>query len=149
MNKKSFAIIFLAIILALICALLFFRTEKTSVLEIEDENNVVEQIFLEDKKEVVEEQVDITEKSEQAKIDSAQITQKVLKTAGTKQKEAIEENISAIDMVHEASVVEEVPDYGLIKDEKGNIIITREFGKRPVIKYSFRDFGAIDKVVTK
>ena len=53
------------------------------------------------------------------------------------------------NIVQEASIVEEVPDYGIMKDEDGNIIITRAFGPKTKYKYSFRDFGVIDKVSFK
>ena len=47
------------------------------------------------------------------------------------------------EVVHEASIIEEVPDFGIMKDENGNIIITREFKGKTQAKYSFKDYGII------
>ena len=52
-------------------------------------------------------------------------------------------------VVQEGSVVEEVePDYG-IKKVGDTIEVTREFKVKSPVKYSFKDFGILDKVSTK
>jgi hypothetical protein len=53
------------------------------------------------------------------------------------------------NILKEVSIVEEVPDYGIMKDEDGNFVITRAFKAKSPEKYSFRDFGVIDKVSSK
>ena len=53
------------------------------------------------------------------------------------------------NILKEVSIVEEVPDYGIMKDEDGNFVITRAFKAKSPDKYSFRGFGVIDKVSSK
>ena len=52
-------------------------------------------------------------------------------------------------VVQEGSVVEEAePDYG-IRKVGDTVEITREFKVKSPVKYSFKDFGILDKVTTK
>ena len=147
MNQKTAITITLAIILALICALLIFKTNEKTSPQNENLNKEPSQVILQDE----EKNKENTEKHVNSINDSNKINQSKKDIAKTipVEKQRIIESPSNENIIHEASVVEEVPDYGIAKDSNGNIIITKEFGKKSAIKYSFRDFGTIDKISTK
>ena len=153
MNIKPIITITIAILLALLCSLFVFKNNINNPTELNFknekiefiENNVSEDFIIDSSKEVQAEITEKVSKNETPKNDS-DTTQK-LKSESTK---AIEKNIKietlSNNSFHEASITEEVPDYGIMKDENGNIIITRSFKTTSPVKYSFRDFGIIDKI---
>ena len=147
MNQKTAITITLAIVLALICALLMFKTNKEDIPQSEVLNKESSQVILQDE----EKNEENSEKHVNSIDDSNKINQSEKDIAKTipVEKQKIIESPNNENIIHEASVVEEVPDYGIAKDSNGDIIITREFGKKSAIKYSFRDFGTIDKISTK
>ena len=50
-------------------------------------------------------------------------------------------------VVQEASIIEEVEDYGIFKDEKTGVVeITRDFKQKSPTKYSFDYFGLVNNI---
>lgn len=148
MNSKSIITIIIAILLAFICSLFFMKKDTTPVSIYNENQEQVQKVILnegqikETEKELLKEAKSMLDKvstKEDSLVENIVKKEELKSFAG----QPVLDNV-----VQEASIVEEVPDYGIIKDENGNIIITRPFGKYQ-IKYSFRDFGIIDKVSTK
>ena len=148
-REKSIIIIFFAIVLALICSLLIFKPNKPKIQSNESLYENTSQILLKESEKNIE---DVGLINNEPVSDGEPVVPKIQSSFSEKKILQEKQNVSEQskeEIIHEASIIEEVPDYGLIKDEQGNIIITREFGKKSSIKYSFRDFGVIDKVSTK
>lgn len=147
MNNKSIITIILAILLALVCAFYISKREKTLDSLNVDQQNVSQEVVIEESVKEESETVDSIE-NQQAENLVVKKDFAVKNSTKKEEKKPVEDQTVVENVVQEASIVEEVSDYGIIKDENGNIIVTRTFGKYP-IKYSFRDFGIIDKVSTK
>ena len=146
MNNKSIMTVIVAMLLALLCTVLVFNKKEVKQIpntstEIIEKNN---EIPLEESTIEVKAEKNVELKKEEKASDFI--------STSLKKEEKVLENKKAENVIEntmqEASIIEEVQDYGIMKDENGNIIVTRTFGKYP-IKYSFRDFGIIDKVTTK
>lgn len=155
MNNKSIITVVLAIILALLCACLIIKKDEINKpLSNETISNVSQQ---EQKQEEAVNELK-QEKIEVSKDSSDKILQpeKILKEKPIINKTIVNDSLPPIleekvvdNILKEVSIVEEVPDYGIMKDEDGNFVITRAFKAKSPDKYSFRGFGVIDKVSSK
>lgn len=146
MNIKSLITILLAILLAFLCAFFVFKKDK-NVNFVEKTQQVIQ--------EVMEEQTNAEDKliKEEKEFSKTEEIKNEKSVVFKKNNEVVVEDFTekpiVENIVQEASIVEEVSDYGIMKDEDGNIIITRAFSPKTKYKYSFRDFGVIDKVSSK
>ena len=144
MNNKRLIIFIIALILALVCALFISKkdsevAEKLLPDEVKEEavvNNEVEEKFEENSI-----QNEVLTKIEKV-FNQKEENQKVDLSSQEKENVYSEENI-----VHEVGVIEEVEDFGIRKDSNGLVEITREFKLKSPTKYSFVDFGVLEKVV--
>lgn len=145
MDKKTIITIIIATILALISAFLILNknTTKKSV-----ENVSTQQEEASIAKEDIPNDEEIFEEAEQKEETSA--TEKVsMPTKNIVKPQTNQTPVFDQIVVQEGSVVEEAePDYG-IRKIGDTIEITREFKVKSPVKYSFKDFGIIDKVTTK
>ena len=146
MNKRTIITIIIATILALIFALLFLNKNETETVE--NKTVIPEEVVVQE--ETVDEQK--TEDLEEKNIEEKPV-QQVVKTYSkpSAQKTVKNEETPVFDqiVVQEGSVVEEAePDYG-IRKVGDTVEITREFKVKSPVKYSFKDFGILDKVTTK
>ena len=144
MNNKSILAIIIAVLLALFCSMILVKKEKstqnTEIKELKQEkieaitdaeNKVPTEFYKEDKNPLINEKKDfqaVTEKKEFVKNEIKFV-------------EKAQENY-----IQEASIVEEVPDYGIVKDDNGFIFVTREFKTISPKKFYFKDFGVIEKI---
>ena len=146
MDKKTIITIIIATILALVSAFLILNkntTEKSveNVSTQQEETSTTKEDIAIDEEMFVKE-VEQTEKASE--------TEKVSKPA----KNVVKPQTSQTPVfdqivVQEGSVVEEAePDYG-IRKVGDTVEITREFKVKSPVKYSFKDFGILDKVTTK
>lgn len=154
MNNKSIITVVLAIILALVCACLMMKKEENKPISDETISNISqrEQIQEESISELKQEKITVSEDSN----DKFLQPEKILKEKPIINKTIINDSQSPVleekvvdNILKEVSIVEEVPDYGIMKDEDGNFVITRAFKAKSPEKYSFRGFGVIDKVSSK
>ena len=154
MNNKSIITVVLAIILALVCACLMMNKEENKPLSDETISNISqrEQIQEESISELKQEKITVSEDSN----DKFLQPEKILKEKPIINKTIINDSQSPVleekvvdNILKEVSIVEEVPDYGIMKDEDGNFVITRAFKAKSPEKYSFRGFGVIDKISSK
>ena len=143
MNNKSILTIIIATILALLCAFLIMK--KNDIKTAEKENiNIQNKITISDEQQSEE----ITEQVEEKDIIiDAKPMVKVQVTKPTAEiKEEKKETIIERTTIQEGGVVEEVEDYGIRKNNDGTYEITREFKMKSPTKYSFVDFGFLEKV---
>lgn len=150
MDKKTIITVILATVLALLFACVILN-KKTNSEQINQQVSQQEKVVVLDEASVEEENLvednatNLNEESEKAK-NSASI--QPIKTNTVKSSTNKEPVFNKI-VVQQGSVVEEVEqDYG-IKKVGNTIEITREFKVNSPIKYSFKDFGILDKVTTK
>ncbi len=144
MNNKSILTILIAVLLALFCSMVLIKKEKnvqnTDIKAVEQEKiEVITDTLNNDKPEIYQEEetflVNEKEKS-QTVVEKKEFVKNEIKVV-----EKAEENY-----IQEASIVEEVPDYGIVKDDNGFIFVTREFKTISPKKFYFKDFGVIEKI---
>lgn len=146
MDKKTIITIIIATILALVSAFLILNkntTEKSveNVSTQQEETSTTKEDIVIDEEMFVKE-VEQTEKTTETEKKSKP-TKNMVKSQ-TSQTPVFDQIV-----VQEGSVVEEAePDYG-IRKVGDTVEITREFKVKSPVKYSFKDFGILDKVTTK
>lgn len=149
MNNKSIITVVFAIILALVCACLMMKKDEINK-PLSDETilnfSQREQIQEEAVSELKQEENNVSEVSNDKFLQQEKILKEkpIINDTQSSVEEKVVDNI-----LKEVSIVEEVPDYGIMKDEDGNFVITRAFKAKSPDKYSFRGFGVIDKVSSK
>lgn len=145
MDKKTIITIIIATILALISAFLILN-KNTTQKSIENVSTQQEEASI--AKEDIPNDEEISEEAEQKEETSA--TEKVsMPTKNIVKPQTNQTPVFDQIVVQEGSVVEEAePDYG-IRKIGDTVEITREFKVKSPVKYSFKDFGIIDKVTTK
>lgn len=155
MNNKSIITVILAIILALVCAFLMMKKDEINK-PISDKailnTSQQEQIQEEAVNELRQEEIKASEDSNDNFLQSEKILKEkpiINKTIINDSQSLVLEENAVDNILKEVSIVEEVPDYGIMKDEDGNLVITRAFKAKSPDKYSFRGFGVIDKVSSK
>lgn len=155
MNNKSIITVVLAIILALLCACLIIKKDEINkplsnetISNVSQQEKKQEEAVNELKKEEIEVSKDSSDKILQPEkiLKEKPIINKTI--VNDSQPPVLEEKV-VDNILKEVSIVEEVPDYGIMKDEDGNFVITRAFKAKSPDKYSFRGFGVIDKVSSK
>ena len=155
MNNKSIITVVLAIILALLCACLMMKKDEINKpLSNETISNVSQQEKKQEESvsELKEEEIEVSKDSSDKFLQPEKILKEkpiINKTIVNDSQPPILEEKVVDNILKEVSIVEEVPDYGIMKDEDGNFVITRAFNAKSPDKYSFRGFGVIDKVFSK
>ena len=155
MNNKSIITVVLAIILALLCACLMMKKDEINKpLSNETISNVSQQEKKQEESvsELKEEEIEVSKDSSDKFLQPEKILKEkpiINKTIVNDSQPPILEEKVVDNILKEVSIVEEVPDYGIMKDEDGNFVITRAFKAKSPDKYSFRGFGVIDKVSSK
>ena len=143
MNNKSILTILIATLLALLCAFLIMKKNDIKTIEKED-INIQNEITISDEQQSEETTEQVVEK------DSIIDTKPVFKAQETKPtieiKEEKKETIIEKTTIQEGGVVEEVEDHGIRRNDDGTYEITREFKMKSPRKYSFVDFGFLEKV---
>ena len=145
MNNKLILVVILATLLALVCALFVIKKSNNELPNIEEKSQVQQEV-IDFQKEVdsnVNEKEDIIEKDNVVKNINPSVMP-VIKEV--KQEENFEEPVLEKVVVQEGSVVEEVEDHGIRRNDDGTYEITREFKMKSPTKYSFVDFGFLEKV---
>lgn len=143
MNKNQiFFVILISAILAFVVAFLFRPKQELPTLK----NEQQEEITINE--EILPAESDITELKVQNNTKELEI-KKEYKSSSSKQIKTIEKNVVPEDMnsqnntkIEEAGISFE--DTGII-EENGTIIITRDFKIKSPTKYSFRDYGVLQK----
>lgn len=155
MNNKSIITVVLAIILALLCACLMMKKDEINKpLSNETISNVSQQEQKQEEavNELKQEKIEVSKDSSDKILQPEKILKEkpiINKTIVNDSQPTILEEKVVDNILKEVSIVEEVPDYGIMKDEDGNFVITRAFKAKSPDKYSFRGFGVIDKVSSK
>ncbi len=155
MNNKSIITVVLAIILALLCACLIIKKDEINKpLSNETISNVSQQEKKQEEavNELKQEKIEVSKDSSDKFLQPEKILKEkpiINKTIVNDSQPPILEEKVVDNILKEVSIVEEVPDYGIMKDEDGNFVITRAFKAKSPDKYSFRGFGVIDKVYSK
>jgi hypothetical protein len=148
MNKKLL-IVFIAALLAFVLSYALWIKKAPETTNENDSQGTIQEVVLEEK-ESVEEVTEIQKaeddvvKSENEIIRNTESIRKIVSTSKTEEKDNLPE-IERIT-VKEAGVVEEVQEYGVMKDANGNIIVTRDFKIKSPSKYSYKDYGFLEKV---
>lgn len=145
MNNKLVLVVILATLLALVCALFVIRKNNNELPNIEEKNQVQQEVIdfqTEVNSSAVEEEV-IVEKDNVVKNIKPSAKPAIKEV---KEEENFEEPALEKIVVQEGSVVEEVEDYGIRRNADGTYEITREFKMKSPTKYSFVDFGFLEKV---
>lgn len=150
MDKKVFLTVFIAALFALLVAFVFIKNSNNADMPAKESNQVKEEVVAEEdsKEEVV---VDFEENLDNQKNEVSSLKSQDVKKDAVQPKGVVKQETPVFDqiVVQEGSVVEEVePDYG-IKKVGDTIEVTREFKVKSPVKYSFKDFGILDKVSTK
>ena len=147
MGKKIIITIILATLLAFLCAYLFLNKNQIEEIELEQVPEVQVEIVLDEAS--VENKIEKQEdnKQEIKKSDSdiiiKPVEEKIIIKHDLINRES--ENLNQ-EVIPQANVSkEEAIDAGIIKNSEGVIEITREFRANSSTKYSFKDFGIIDK----
>lgn len=143
MNNKSILTIILAALLAFLCAFFIIKRDDADTSVTDNDLNVQEEVVVstdEPKEEIVEE----TKQKKMVNETKPLIKTPVEKpTVDVNKEEPVFERIT----VKEGGVVEEVEeDYGIKRNADGTYEITREFKMKSPTKYSFVDFGFLEKV---
>lgn len=155
MNRKIFITVFVAALLALLCAFIFLKKDNMEIQELDAPQNEVKQEKIIDNSEQVLED-DVSEASvDSQKVDvNASIYKPVNENNVITPSKVIKENEATEpasyeekNVLQEGGVVEEVEDYGVRTNEDGLVEVTREFRMKSPRKYSFVDFGFLEKVV--
>lgn len=147
MDKKIIITIILATLLAFLCAYLFLNKNQIEEIELEQVPEVQVEIVLDEAS--VENKIEKQEdnKQEIKKSDSdiiiKPVEEKIIIKHDLINRESEKLNQEVIPQVNVSK--EEVIDAGIIKNSEGVIEITREFRANSSTKYSFKDFGIIDK----
>ena len=147
MDKKIFITIILATLLAFLCAYLFLNKNQIEEIELEQVPEVQVEIVLDEAS--VENKIEKQEdnKQEIKKSDSdiiiKPVEEKIIIKHDLINRESEKLNQEVIPQVNVSK--EETIDAGIIKNSEGVIEITREFRANSSTKYSFKDFGIIDK----
>ena len=155
MNNKSIITVVLAIILALLCVCLMMKKDEINKpLSNETISNVSQQEQKQEEavNELKQEKIEVSKDSSDKILQPEKILKEkpiINKTIVNDSQPPILEEKVVDNILKEVSIVEEVPDYGIMKDEDGNFVITRAFKAKSPDKYSFRGFGVIDKVSSK
>lgn len=155
MNNKSIITVVLAIILALLCACLMMKKDEINKpLSNETISNVSQQEKKQEEavNELKQEEIEVSKDSSDKILQPEKILKEkpiINKTIINDSQPPVLEEKVVDNILKEVSIVEEVPDYGIMKDEDGNFVITRAFKAKSPDKYSFRGFGVIDKVSSK
>ncbi len=155
MNKKIFITVFVAALLALLCAFVFLRKNNMETPELDaPQNEVKQEEIIDNLEQVLEEEVN-EDSVDSQKVDvnasiyrpvnenNVETFSKVLKENEATEPASYEEK----NVLQEGGVVEEVEDYGVRTNEDGLVEVTREFRMKSPRKYSFVDFGFLEKVV--
>ena len=146
MNKKTFIVVFIAALLAFWGAYLLLMKDVAEVVDIEDSSNVVKEEIIDNDAnniQIEEKQETTTEPENLIKPALNNEVIKVKEPAVAKKLDVIKEEA---DTVQVGGVIEEVEDYGVRNNEDGLVEITREFRMKSPRKYSFVDFGFLEKV---
>ena len=144
MNNKTFITIIIAIILALICVSIIYKKEEiTPIIDTKSqtaqEKSVVSEAEINTQETKSEK---VLTNIEKAFIEKENKINNVSSETHIKTDSATDENY-----IHEAGVIEEVEDFGIKKDNNGLIEVTKEFKLKSPTKYSFVDFGFLEKVI--
>ena len=155
MNKKILITVFIATLLALLCAFMFLKKNNIEVPELDAPQNEIKQEEIINNSEQV-----LEEKASEASVDSQKVDANVstykpvnknnVKTFSkiVKENEATEATSDEEkSIVQEGGIVQEIEDYGVRTNEDGLVEVTREFRMKSPRKYSFVDFGFLEKVV--
>ena len=138
-NKKSFLVVVIAFILALVIAYVFVNKNKTSVVEEPVKQEVIEDIT-ETKFNVSEDVNDVkTEKIiiEESKTVSDNLQKTTVQKQLIQKSETLKPEIENVEKT--VSEQEKLYDVGIIKDSLTNeVVITREFKMESPAKYSFK-----------
>lgn len=143
MNNKSILTIIIATLLALLCAFLIIKRDDAEAPVIDNDLNVQEEVAVpteEQKEEIIEETEEKKVVNETKPVAKAPV---VKPAVDVKKEQPVFERIT----VQEGGVVEEVEeDHGIRRNADGTYEITREFKMKSPTKYSFVDFGFLEKV---
>ena len=144
MNNKSILVVILATLLALICAFFIMKKNNAELPDIEEKTQIQQEV-IESQNETNTNEIseDISNKDE-IKKDVKTAQKPVTKEPTTE--EQTTEPVFEKTVVQEGSIVEEVEDHGIRRNSDGTYEITREFKMKSPTKYSFVDFGFLEKV---
>lgn len=144
MNNKSILVVILATLLALLCAFFIMKKNNAELPNIEEKAQI--------QQEVIEAQNETnTNEIYEDKSNKDDIKKEVGTVQSTVTKEPTSEkqttkHVFEKTVVQEGSIVEEVEDHGIRRNNDGTYEITREFKIKSPMKYSFVDFGFLEKV---
>ena len=145
MDKKTIITIIIATILALVSAYLILNKNTTDKL-LENVSTPQEEVSITEEPTIDKEIA--TKEFEQTK-ETSEAEKALKQTKNAVKPETSQTPVFDKVVVQQGSVVEEAePDYG-IKKVGDCVEITREFKVKSPVKYSFKDFGILDKVSTK
>ena len=154
MNKKIFVIVFIVALLAFLGGYLII--DKNASVNVQSEEQVINveiDVNKNSKNDISVEKVqDTTSDVERIIIPDRNKPKSVLNNENIKIKNITEtkmtdEKKEGNSSVQIGGVIEEVEDYGVRTSEDGLVEITREFRMKSPRKYSFVDFGFLEKVV--
>ena len=138
-NKKSFLVVVIAFILALVIAYFFVNKNKTSVVEEPVKQELIEEIT-ETKFNVSEDVNDVKTKKiiiEESKTVSDNLQKTTVQKQLIQKSETLKPEIENVEKT--VSEQEKLNDVGIIKDSLTNeVVITREFKMESPAKYSFK-----------
>lgn len=145
MNNKLVLVVILATLLALVCALFVIRKNNDELPNIEEKNQVQQEVI------DFQTEVDSSAAEEEVIVEKDNVVKNIKPSAKpaikeVKEEENLAEPVLEKVVVQEGSVVEEVEDYGIRRNTDGTYEITREFKMKSPTKYSFVDFGFLEKV---
>ena len=155
MNKKILITVFIATLLALLCAFMFLKKDNKEKQELEiPQKGVNQEEVIDDSTPVLDDNVNEDSVDSQnvdvntsiykpVNENNVKTFSKVIKEDKTTETTSYEEK----SIVQEGGVVQEVEDYGVRTNEDGLVEVTREFRMKSPRKYSFVDFGFLEKVV--
>ena len=139
MRNKIILTIITAILLAIICALSLITKNDTKVFNIEESQ---QETVASEESETAKDTKEISEQKIEKQLNKPAIpTPKTIKSETKLEIQPTEENV-----VQEGSIVEEIIDHGIRRNSDGTYEITREFKIKSPTKYSFVNFGFLEKV---
>lgn len=155
MDKKMLLTILIAALLALLTTFIIIKKSEYSSLP-EVQKQVQEETILSEEKNVSGNEEPVKEEANEEDNKEADVlnkkaiqSQNVQKKTEVSKEVKVQKQLEERVVVQEGSVVEEVEkDYG-VKKVGDTIEVTREFKFKSPTKYSFKDFGILDKVSTK
>ena len=146
MNRKIFIVVFTAALLAFLGAYLLIKKDVTEVIDIDNSSNVVkEEIINSDVNNIQNEEKQETATEPENLIKPA-LNSEVIKIKDPSVAKKLDVAKEEANTVQVGGVVEEVEDYGVRTNEDGLVEVTREFKMKSPRKYSFVDFGFLEKV---